>query len=123
MNWKNVAHLIRVDMKSGRLIRGRKLRRYRESKLFSYLLYGGSMVIGLAVGVIAGFIYRGVAAVADPQLMTLFHQGLLSLFLALPTLVLIYSLVFTMMQQIQRGGVKFSIQPPYWLPITWRNTH
>jgi len=119
MNWKNVSHLIRVDMKSGRLIRGRRLTRYRESRLFPYLLYGGSLVIGLAVGVLVGFIYRGVAAVADPQLMALFHQGLLSLFLSLPTLVLIYSLVFTMMQQIQRSGVKFSIQAPYWLPITW----
>jgi len=28
-------------------------------------------------------------------------------------------LVFTMMGQIQRAGVKASIQPPYWLPITW----
>jgi len=119
MNWKNVAHLIRVDMKSGRLIRGQRLTKYRESKLFTYLLYGGALALGLAAGVIAGLIYTTVSVVADQQLMALFHQGLLDLFLSLPTLVLIYSMVFTMMQQIQRSGVKFSVQVPYWLPITW----
>ena len=119
MNWKNVARLIRVDMKAGRLIRGRRLARFRDSKLSVYLLYGGALIIGLAVGAIVGFIYNTVLVVADPQLRLLFHQGLLDLFLSLPTLVLIYSLVFTMMQQIQRSGVKFSVQSPYWLPITW----
>lgn len=120
MNWKNVAHLIRVDRKSGRLIRGRRLTRYRESRFFTYLLYGGALALGLAVGAIAGLIYTTVSVVADPQLMELFYQGLLDLFLSLPTLVLIYSMVFTMMQQIQRSGVKFSVQAPYWLPITWK---
>jgi len=118
MNWKNVAHLIRVDMKSGRLIRGRRLTKYRESKFFTYLLYGGALTIGLAVGALAGLFYNAVSVV-DPQLRVLFQQGLLNLFLSLPTLVLIYSLVFTMMQQIQRSGVKVSVQAPYWLPITW----
>lgn len=119
MNWKNVARLIRIDMKAGRLIRGRRLIRFKDRKLFTYLLYGGSLAAGLTVGVIVGFIYNTVIVVADPQLKLLFHQGLLDLFLSLPTLVLIYSLVFTMMQQIQRSGVKFSVQSPYWLPITW----
>jgi hypothetical protein len=118
MNWKNVAHLIRVDMKSGRLLRGRRLTKFRESKLLKYLLYGGALVLGLAVGVLAGFVSNAVSA-ADPQFGALFNQGLLDLFLSLPTLVMIYSLVFTMMQQIQRSGVRFSVQAPYWLPITW----
>ena len=119
MNWKNVARLIRIDMKAGRLIRGRRLARFRDRKLFVYLLYGGALILGLVAGAITGFIYNTVLVVADPQLRILFHQGLLDLFLSLPTLVLIYSLVFTMMQQIQRSGVKVSIQSPYWLPITW----
>jgi len=118
MNWKNVAHLIRVDMKSGRLIRGRRLTKYRESRLFTYLLYGGALTLGLAAGVLAGLFYNSVSVV-DPQLRLLFQQGLLNLFLSLPTLILIYSLVFTMMQQIQRSGVKVSVQAPSWLPITW----
>ncbi len=118
MNWKNVAHLIRVDMKSGRLIRGQRLTKYRESKLWTYVIYGGALALGLIAGIAGGFIYNSVSAL-DPQTEALFNQGLLSLFLSLPILVLIYNLVFTMMQQIQRSGVKFSIQAPYWLPITW----
>jgi len=118
MNWKNVAHLINVDRKSGRLIRGQRLTKYRESKLLTYIVYGGSLAFGILAGIGAGFIYNSVAAI-DPQSKALFDQGLQSVFLSLPTLVLIYSLVFTMMQQIQRSGVRFSIQAPYWLPITW----
>lgn len=118
MNWKNVAHLIRVDRKSGRLIRGRRLTRYRESRTFTYLLYGGALLLGSAIGTLAGLFYNSVSGV-DPEMRALFDQGLLSLFLSLPTLILIYSLVFTMMQQIQRSGAKFSVQVPYWLPITW----
>jgi hypothetical protein len=118
MNWKNVIHLIRVDRKSGRLIRGQRLTRYRESKIFTYLIYGGALAIGLLAGTGGGFIYKAVSAI-DPQNKVLFDQAVPNLFLSLPTLVLIYSLVFTMMQQIQRSGAKFSIQAPYWLPITW----
>jgi hypothetical protein len=119
MNWKNVAHLIRVDMKSGRLIRGQRLTRYREKRLFTYLLYGGSLALGVIVGVLAGSIYNAVAGVASAGDLVLFHEALLGFFLSLPTLVLILSLVFTMMQQIQRSGVRASVQAPYWLPITW----
>jgi hypothetical protein len=118
MNWKHVAYLIRVDRKSGRLIRGQRLIRYRESKFLTYLLYGGALALGLAIGALVGVFYNSASA-ADPTLSDLFQKGTLSLFLSLPTLVLIYSLVFTMMQQIQRSGVKLSTQVPYWLPITW----
>ena len=116
MNWKNVARLISIDKKSGRLIRGQKLRRYRESKVFQYLLYGGACVLGLAIGLAIGSYYNGVS---DPELKNLLYQSARHLFLSLPILILLYSLVFTMMGQIQRTGVRSSIQPPYWLPITW----
>ncbi len=116
MNWKNVVKLISIDIKSGRLIRGQKLRKYRERKVFQYLLYGGACVLGLAIGIGVGSFYTGVA---DPNLKALFDQGARYLFLSLPTMVLILSLVFTMMGQMQRMGVRSSIQPPYWLPITW----
>jgi len=116
MNWKNVVRLISIDTKSGRLIRGQKLRRYRESKVFQYLLYGGACVLGLAIGLAIGSYYIGVS---DPELKNLLYQSARQLFLSLPILILLYSLVFTMMGQIQRTGVRSSIQPPYWLPITW----
>jgi hypothetical protein len=116
MNWKNVVRLISIEIKSGRLIRGQRLRRYRESRIFQYLLYGGACVLGLAIGLAVGNFYSGMH---DPELKRLFDEGARSLFPSLPTLILISSMVFTMMAQIQRAGVRFSIQPPYWLPITW----
>lgn len=118
MNWKTVTHLIRVDMKSGRLIRGQRLIRYRERRLFDYVVYGGALVLGLAVGALAIVIVRASSELIAQSPISL-SQALLSLFVALPTLVVIYSLVLTMMQQIQRSGIKFSSQAPYWLPITW----
>jgi hypothetical protein len=116
MNWKNVLRLISVDVKAGRLIRGQRLRRYRERRFFQYLLYGGACILGLTIGIGVGSVYTGVT---DPALRDLFYQGARSLFLSFPSLVLIFSLVFTMMGQIQRMGVRASLQPPYWLPITW----
>ena len=119
MNWKNVLSLMRVDRKSGRLIRGRKLTKYRENRFLAYWPYWVALAIGLAVGVLVSWAYNSIV-VGDPNLQAIFQVGTLSLFLSLPTLVLVYSLVFTMMQQIQRSGVKFSSQVPYWLPITWQ---
>ena len=119
MNWKNVLSLMQVDRKSGRLIRGRKLTKYRENKFLAYWAYWVALAIGLAVGVLVSWAYVSISA-GDPNLQTQFQVGTLSLFLSLPTLVLIYSLVFTMMQQIQRSGVKSTSQVPYWLPITWQ---
>ncbi len=118
MNWKIVAHLIRVDLKSGRLIRGGRLSGAFERRLLRYILYGGALVLGVAVGYAAGSFYNTISAI-DPQSKGLIDLVLLSLSLSLPTLVLIYSLVFTFMQQIQRSGARFTIQAPYWLPITW----
>jgi hypothetical protein len=119
MNWKNVLTLMQVDRKSGRLIRGKKSTKYRENKFFAYWAYWVALAIGVAVGILVCVVYNFVSA-SDPALLSLFQQGTLSLFLSLPTLVLIYNLVFTMMQQIQRSGVRFSTQVPYWLPITWQ---
>ncbi len=116
MNWRNVLRLISVDIKAGRLIRGRRLRRYRENRGFQYLLYGGAFILGLAIGIGVGNFYSGIA---DQEVRNMLYEGAQSLFLSFPTLVLVFSLVFTMMGQIQRMGVRASLQPPYWLPITW----
>jgi hypothetical protein len=119
MNWKNVLSLMRVDRKSGRLIRGKKLTKYRENRFLAYWAYWVALALGLTVGVLVSLVYN-FALAADPNFQALFQQTALSFFLSLPTLVLIYSLVFTMLQQIQRSGVKFSSQVPYWLPVTWQ---
>jgi hypothetical protein len=116
VNWRNVLRLISVDVKSGRLIRARSFRRYKERRIYQYLLYGGACAIGLLVGLAVGNFYSGLS-VSDTK--TLLHQTAQQLFISLPTIVLLYSLIFTMMGQIQRSGMKASIQLPYWLPITW----
>jgi len=119
MNWKNVLSLMQVERKSGRLIRGQKLTKYRENRFLAYWPYWVALAVGLAGGVLAGIIYN-FATTADPELFNLFQEGTLSFFFSLPTLVLVYSLVFTMMQQIRLSGVKTSSQVPYWLPVTWQ---
>jgi hypothetical protein len=119
MNWKNVLILMQVERKSSRLLRGKKLTRYRENRFLAYWPYWLALALGIAGGVLVGVIYN-FATTADPELLNLFQEGTLSLFFSLPTLVLVYSLVFTMMQQIRRSGVKTSSQVPYWLPVTWQ---
>jgi len=119
MNWKNVLSLMHVERKAGRLIRGRKITKYRESGFLAYWPYWVGLALGIVTGVLAGILYDFVS-VADPELFILFQEAVLGIFLSLPTLVLVYSLVFTMMQQIQRSGVRASSQVPYWLPVTWQ---
>jgi hypothetical protein len=116
VNWKNVVRLISVDTKAGRLIRGEKFRRYRERRIFQYLLYGGALIIGLTIGLAVGNFYGGLSNLEQKDVI---YQSARTLFLSLPMLVLFYNLVLTMMGQIQRAGVKSSTQPLYWLPITW----
>ncbi len=117
MNWKNVLLLVSVDIKSYRLIRGSRFRRFRENRLVTYALYVVACVIGVLVGWAIGSFYNGVS---DSTLRGLFYQGATQLFISLPTLALLYSLIFTQMSQIQRMGAKVTIQPLYWFPITWK---
>jgi hypothetical protein len=119
MKWKNVLSLMQVDRKSGRLIRGRKLTRYHENRFLAYWPYWLALAIGVAVGLGAGFIYNSVVA-SDASVAGDFRDGALGVFFSLPTLVLIYSFVFTLFQQIQRSGVRASAEVPYWLPVTWQ---
>ena len=119
MNWKNVLSLMQVERKSGRLIRGKKLTKYHENRFLAYWPYWVALAVGIAGGVLAGVIYN-FATTANTELLTMFQEGTLSFFFSLPTLVLVYSLVFTMMKQIRLSGVKTSSQVPYWLPVTWQ---
>ena len=116
MNWKNVLLLIGADMKSYRLVGGKRFRRFRENKVVTYAIYIGACVLGSSIGGLVGSFYNGIA---DFQLRDLVLQGAISLFMSLPTIVLLYGLVFTQMSQFQRIGSKVSVQPLYWFPITW----
>ncbi len=117
MNWKNVLRLISVDVKSSRMIRGIKFRRFRENRAVTYALYIVACVLGLLVGLLVGNFYHGIS---DSNLRQVILEGATNLFVTLPTIALLYSLVFTQMSQIQRIGAKTSIQPLYWFPITWK---
>lgn len=121
MNWKNVVYLMQVERKSGRLVRGVKTTRYRENKFIAYWPYW----LALAVGIIGGFLFNFVATIIYqspseiPGLAPLPETAFM-IFVSLPTLVLIFSLVLTLLQQIQLAGVKASTQVMYWLPVTWQ---
>ncbi|MBA7671940.1 hypothetical protein ES703_80109 [subsurface metagenome] len=117
MNWKNVLLLISADVKSYRLVRGERFRRFRENRFVTYALYVGGCFLGMAIGWFVGNFYSGMG---DPQLRGLLLQVAINFFLSLPTLALLYGLVITQIGQIQRIGVKASIQPLYWFPITWK---
>jgi hypothetical protein len=119
MNWKTIRHLISVDRKSGRLLRGRRLIKYnvKRNTFYSYLFYGIVIAAGLAAGFFAGYLYNLFSA--DASLQNLINEYYPSFLIGLPTMVLVFCFIFTILQQIQRSGVRFSRQVPYWLPVTW----
>ena len=120
MNWKNVLFLLRVERKSGRLIRGIKTTRYRENSVLAYWPYWVALIIGVISGLIANAVVSGIYSnQAIPNLPSLFN-GSISVFVTLPTIVLVFSFVFTLLQQIQVAGIKATGQVMYWLPITWQ---
>jgi hypothetical protein len=120
MNWKNVLFLLRVERKSGRLIRGIKATRYRENAFLAYWPYWVALIIGVLGGLIANFavasIYSSQAIANLPNLTV----GAQNVFVILPTVILVFSFVFTLLQQIQLAGIKAAGQVMYWLPITWQ---
>src|SRR5208283_2101472 len=108
-----------VERKSGRLIREIKTTRYRENGFLAYWPYWTAVIIGVLSGLLANYIVSLVYSNgAVPNLPSL-KDGTLSVFVILPTIILVFSLVFTLLQQIQLSGVKASTQVMYWLPITW----
>ncbi len=121
MNWKNVLALLRVERKSGRLIRGVKATHYRERGILAYWPYWVAAVIGILFAIGANFLAASIYA--DPTAVAALpslSDAALGFFIAMPTFLLILSLVFTMFQQIQLSGVKKTSQVMYWLPVTWQ---
>ncbi|MBT0158413.1 hypothetical protein G4O51_00320 [Candidatus Bathyarchaeota archaeon A05DMB-2] len=116
MNWKNVLLLMSVNRKSSRAMQRDSFRRYRDSKTVTYVLYGLACLFGILIGWLVGSLYTGISDVAVRDSVL---QGATYLFISLPTIVLLYGVVFTQMNQFRRI-VKVTIQPMYWLPITWQ---
>jgi hypothetical protein len=118
MNWKNVFCLLRIERKSGRLIRGIKATRYRENGFIAYWPYWTAAIIGVIGGFIANLAISAIYSEAKG--LQPLNVEALGFFAVLPTLVLVASLIFTLLQQIQLSGIKASTQVMYWLPVTWQ---
>jgi hypothetical protein len=120
MNWKTVLQLVRVDMKAGRVTRGQRLIHYNvgRNRLFNYLGYGGAVAIGVVAGILVSLLYN--MSVSDALFISLFKGGFNSFMLSLPTIMVVVTLVFTMMQLLARSGTSSASQAPYWLPVTWQ---
>lgn len=119
MNWKNVLYLLRVERKSGRLLRGVKTIRYKENTLLAYWQYWTAAIIGILGGLGANALASLYYSNSPPNAVPLTSQALI-VFGVLPTLVLVASFIFTLLQQIQLAGTKASTQVMYWLPVTWQ---
>jgi hypothetical protein len=120
MNWTNVLFLLRIERKSGRLIRGIKTTRYKENSFLAYWPYWVALIIGVLGGLIANYVVSGIYSGQDMANLPSLRNGSLSVFVILPTVILIFSFVFTLLQQIQLAGIKATGQVMYWLPITWQ---
>jgi hypothetical protein len=121
MNWKNVLYLLRVERKSGRLIRGVKTTKYKENSIMAYWPYWVAAIIGILGGLLANFITGSVYSDSEASaVLPPLSSAAVSFFVSMPTLVLVFSIVLTMLQQIQISGVKATTQVMYWLPITWK---
>jgi len=116
VNWKNVLLLVSADIKSYRLLSGKRFRRFRENTFVTYALYIVACILGSSIGWLIGSFYSGID---DFQIKGLVLQGAVNFFVSFPTIALLYGLVFTQMSQFQRIGSKVSVQPLYWFPITW----
>ena len=120
MNWKNVLYLLRVERKSGRLLRGIKATRYKENSFLAYWPYWVALLIGVPIGLLIGWALSSATLNGGLPGIPSVRDAILSVFVVLPTLVLIFSVVFTLLQQIQLAGLKATTQVMYWLPITWQ---
>jgi hypothetical protein len=120
MNWKNVLLLMLIDRKSGRLIRGKKVTKYRENKLLANWPYWTAAIIGVLSGLGAHAIASAIYSTASIPGLPPLSEETLAIFVVLPTLVLVFSLIFTLLQQIQLAGIKATSQIMYWLPVTWQ---
>ncbi len=119
MNWKNVLYLLRVERKSGRLIRGIKATRYRENSFLAYWPYWVAAIIGVLGGLFANYVVSLVYSAGGTSGLQPLNVEAIGFFSVLPTLVLGISIVLSFFQQLQMAG-KRSSQVMYWLPITWQ---
>ncbi|MBC7091927.1 MAG: hypothetical protein H5T50_08505 [Nitrososphaeria archaeon] len=116
MNWRNVFRLVGVQVKASRVVRGLKFRRFRENSFLKIVWYIISIGLGIFLGWTLGNLYTLTSDMFFKQTITGYMVNIL---ITIPTITLLYALIFTQMSQYQRIGVKVTFEPLYWLPITW----
>jgi hypothetical protein len=120
MNWRTIRYLISVERKSGRLLRGVKTTRYHEHGIIAYWPYWVSAIIGLVGGYLATLLVDAIYSSPEQIMFEPLDKMALSVFVALPTIIMVGCVVLTMLQQIQLAGMKATRVVNYWLPITWQ---
>jgi len=73
------------------MIRGTRFRRFQENRTVAYTLYIGTCFLGLLTGWLVGNFFVEITDLAFKQLIL---ESAVNLFITLPTIALLYGLVF-----------------------------
>jgi len=120
MNWRTIRYLVSIERKSERLLRGVKTTKYRERGIRAYWLYWVAAILGVVGGYVATVLVDLIYSSPEQIMFEPLDVMATSVFIALPTLIMLLCIVFTMWQQIQLSGMKATRVINYWLPITWQ---
>jgi hypothetical protein len=127
MNWRNVFYLVSIERKSDRLLRGKKTLKYHEHRVIAYWPYWVAAILGLIGGYLGKFfidlLYQAQAmdiSGSEGIILPPLNELVSSLFIALPSVVMLGCIMLTMVQQFQLSGMKAARVVNYWLPITWQ---
>jgi len=120
MNWRTIRYLVSIERKSERLLRGVKATKYRERGILAYWLYWVAAILGIVGGYLATVLVDLIYSSPEQIMVEPLDVMATSVFIALPTMIMLLCIVFTMWQQIQLAGMKATRVINYWLPITWQ---
>lgn len=109
MNFENVLELVRVYSKADRTLRGEKLRKYTESKILTYIFYGGALALGILIGVFAGIftLEKGISSTVIGYLPVA------------PFVLFLGLLFFSLWRRVRRMREEINTGISTWLPISW----
>ncbi|MDR1993497.1 MAG: hypothetical protein LBQ98_08430 [Nitrososphaerota archaeon] len=116
MNWKTVYLIVNANRKAYRTIPSAKLRRYYENKLTVY----GEYILFCVIGILIGYLVGNFYSASNATLQTTILDGATYVFVSIPTIALLYGVIFTLINKAQQIGIKISAQPIYWFPISWQ---